>query len=55
MAEGIDRSLTDPTAGDDAWLAECVGGHLDVAGPVTVERAGGRRAAPHRAASAGPR
>ncbi len=37
LAEGIDRSLTDPTAGDDAWLAECVGGHLDVSGPVAVE------------------
>jgi ATP-dependent Lhr-like helicase len=37
MAEGVYRSLTDPMAGDDEWLAECVGGHLDVAGPVTVE------------------
>jgi ATP-dependent helicase Lhr and Lhr-like helicase len=37
MAEGVHRSLTDPMAGDDDWLAECVGGHLDVAGPVTVE------------------
>ncbi len=36
-AEGIHRSLTDPMAGDDESLAECVGGHLDVAGPVTVE------------------
>ena len=33
-AEGVHRSLTDPLAGDDEWLAECVGGHLDVAGPV---------------------
>ncbi len=37
VAEGVDRSLSDPTAGDDAWLAECVGGHLELAGPVTVE------------------
>jgi ATP-dependent Lhr-like helicase len=35
--EGIDRSLTDPLAGDDESLAECVGGHLDVAGPVSVD------------------
>ncbi len=37
MAEGVLASLSDPMAGDDDWLAECVGGHLDVAGPVTVE------------------
>ena len=37
MAEGVHRSLTDPMAGDDESLAECVGGHLDVAGPVSVD------------------
>ena len=37
VAEGIHRSLTDPLAGDDESLAECVGGHLDVAGPVSVD------------------
>ncbi len=37
VAEDIYRSLTDPLAGDDGSLAECVGGHLDVAGPVSVD------------------
>ncbi len=37
MAEGVHNSLSDPRAGEDDWLAECVGGHLDLAGPVTVE------------------
>ncbi len=37
MAEGVHGSLTDPMAGDDEGLAECVRGHLEVAGPVTVE------------------
>ena len=36
MAEALDRSMTDPMAADDEALAECVGGHLEVAGPVTV-------------------
>ncbi len=46
MAEGVQSSLSDPMAGDDAWLAECVGGHLDVAGPVTVEELVGEGALP---------
>jgi len=37
LAEAVHRSLTDPMAGDDEALSECVGGHLDVAGPVTVD------------------
>ena len=37
VAEGIHRSLTDPLAGDDDSLADCVGGHLDVAGPVSED------------------
>ncbi|HEX3982023.1 MAG TPA: hypothetical protein VHW93_12385, partial [Acidimicrobiales bacterium] len=37
MAEAVDRSLTDALFADDEALAECVGGHLAVAGPVTVE------------------
>jgi len=36
MAEALDRSMTDPMAAGDEALAECVGGHLEVAGPVTV-------------------
>ena len=31
-------SLRDPLVADDDALAECVGGHLDVAGPVTVDQ-----------------
>ena len=34
----VHASLTDPTVDADEALAECVGGHLDLAGPVTVER-----------------
>ena len=30
--------MADPLVGGDEALAECVGGHLDVAGPVTVEQ-----------------
>ncbi len=37
-AELVLASLTDPLVDADEALAECVGGHLDVAGPVTVER-----------------
>src|SRR5664280_1587342 len=36
IAEALDRSMTDPMAAGDEALAECVGGHLEVAGPVTV-------------------
>ena len=36
LAEAIDRSITDPMADADEPLAECVGGHLDLAGPVSV-------------------
>jgi ATP-dependent Lhr-like helicase len=38
MADAVLRSLTDPMVGADEGLAECVGGHLEVAGPVTVEQ-----------------
>ena len=38
MAHAVHRSLTDPLAGGDEALAECVGGHLEVAGPVLVEQ-----------------
>ena len=37
-AELIHASLTDPLVDADEALAECVGGHLDLAGPVTVDR-----------------
>ena len=37
-AELVLASLTDPLVDADEALAECVGGHLDLAGPVTVER-----------------
>ena len=37
-AELVHASLTDPTVDADAALAECVGGHLEVAGPVSVGR-----------------
>jgi ATP-dependent Lhr-like helicase len=37
-AELVYASLTDPMVDADEALAECVGGHLDLAGPVTVER-----------------
>ncbi len=36
-AEALAGSLVDPTVEADSPLAECVGGHLEVAGPVTVE------------------
>ena len=36
-AEAVDGSLVDPMAEADEALAECVGGHLDLAGPVTVD------------------
>jgi ATP-dependent Lhr-like helicase len=36
MAGAVDASLRDPLVSDDEALAECVGGHLDVAGPVSV-------------------
>jgi ATP-dependent Lhr-like helicase len=35
-AEALDRSTRDPMVAADDALAECVGGHLEVAGPVTV-------------------
>jgi ATP-dependent Lhr-like helicase len=38
LAEAVVASLVDPMAADDEALAECVGGHLEVAGPVTVEQ-----------------
>ncbi len=37
-AEQLARSLVDPTVEADDALAECVSGHLEVAGPITVER-----------------
>jgi len=37
-AELVARSLTDPMVEGDEALAACVGGHLDVAGPVTVNQ-----------------
>ncbi len=36
VAELIDRSMSDPMTDADGALAECIGGHLDVAGPVSV-------------------
>ena len=36
--ELVHASLSDPMVDADEALAECVGGHLDLAGPVTVER-----------------
>ena len=38
LAEAIVRSSAEPTTDADEALAECVGGHLDVAGPVSVTR-----------------
>jgi ATP-dependent Lhr-like helicase len=37
-ARAIDRSVTDPMYEGDEAVAECIGGHLDVAGPVSVAR-----------------
>jgi ATP-dependent helicase Lhr and Lhr-like helicase len=37
LAEVINRSMTDSLVDADDALAECVGGHLDLAGPVSVE------------------
>ncbi len=37
-AEELVASLSDPMVGADDALTECVGGHLEVAGPVTVEQ-----------------
>ena len=37
-AEALARSLADPAVEADEALAECMNGHLDLAGPVTVER-----------------
>jgi ATP-dependent Lhr-like helicase len=37
MAESITSSMDDPTVDADDALAECVGGHLALAGPITVE------------------
>jgi ATP-dependent Lhr-like helicase len=45
-ARAVHRSLTDPTDGDDQALAECAGGHLEVAGPVTVAQLVGDEALP---------
>ena len=53
--ERCTRSLTDPMVDDDEALAECVGGHLDVAGPVTVDAAGGGGPAAHRIGARGSR
>ncbi len=36
-AEELVASLEDPMVGSDEALAECIGGHLEVAGPVSVE------------------
>jgi ATP-dependent Lhr-like helicase len=36
LAEALERSASDPLIDSDEALAECIGGHLDVAGPVTV-------------------
>ena len=38
LAEALDRSASDPLVDSDEALAECIGGHLDLAGPVTVEQ-----------------
>jgi ATP-dependent Lhr-like helicase len=38
VARAIDRSVTDPMFEGDEAVAECIGGHLDVAGPVSVAR-----------------
>lgn len=59
-AELVQASLTDPMVDADEALAECVGGHLDLAGPVTVDRlvdegplpSGGVRGVPVTAARA---
>jgi ATP-dependent Lhr-like helicase len=37
-AGAVEASLRDPLVSDDEALAECVGGHLDVAGPVSVDQ-----------------
>ena len=38
MADAVVASMADPMADADDALAECIGGHLEVAGPVTVEQ-----------------
>ena len=38
VAEEALRTLSDPLATGDESVAECVGGHLEIAGPVTVDR-----------------
>jgi len=38
MAQSVHLSMADPSVAADEALAECVGGHLEVAGPVTVDR-----------------
>ena len=38
LAEAITRSLTDPLVAADDALAECIGGHLELSGPVTVDQ-----------------
>ena len=45
-AELVHASLTDPLVDADEALAECVGGHLDLAGPVTVEQLVGEEVLP---------
>jgi ATP-dependent Lhr-like helicase len=35
--QAVLRSLHDPAFADDEALAECIGGHLDIAGPVSVD------------------
>ncbi len=37
-AAELERSLADPLVGADHALAECVAGHLELSGPVTVEQ-----------------
>jgi ATP-dependent Lhr-like helicase len=56
----VERSMADPLVDADDALAECVGGHLDLSGPVTVDQlvgdetlpAGSLRGAPVSAARA---
>ena len=38
LAEAITSSMTDPMVACDDALAECVGGHLELSGPVTVDQ-----------------
>ena len=38
MAEAVVGSMADPLVDGDDAVAECVGGHLEVSGPVTVEQ-----------------